>query len=87
MQRKLIAAVIEFEQLCAHIVWFYNRYVHDWLPAVYCDYLFVEVLKTVYEWLNLLRTGSFSIINHELKISAYFWELPESLETNIQEAV
>jgi len=87
VQRKLVAVVIELEKLCTNSVRFYNRDVFVWLPAVDCIYLFVEVLKTVYKWLNLLRTGSVSIIDHELEIGAYFGELPECLETHIQEAV
>ena len=87
MEQKLIAAVIEFEQLCAHIVWLYNRHVSGWLSAVYCDYLFVEVLKAVYEWLNLAWTSGFPIIDHELEIGANFGELPESLETDVQKAI
>ncbi len=81
MKRKLIAAVVKFEQFRPHLVWFDNRDFSTWIYLVGYDELSVKIFKTVYERLKLFRTRFIGVLYQELKleIRAQLGELPQNL--------
>ena len=87
VERKLVTVVGEFKQFGAHFVWIKNWYIAFSTFADLVEYALVEVLEAVYEGLNLVWAGRVASIKHVFKLSLYFREMPQGLQTDVQKAI